>query len=215
LQRVIQTNRLKRAKGLLSIGQLWPRLLNLRQLRLRLLSLRLLLRLNRLRLLLSLWWLLRWRSPSRLLLRSPALLVDLVLDLIKEAQRLVARIARLEIVQPLLEALLLLCRLLLGEALLWLLRECLLLLGWRGLLLSRLEGLLLLRESHLGPLLERLLLLWPLLLEGWLLHGFGLGVDDPKLSVAGKGGDCLPAFVQGPHLRNPVAEVPAVQLPTT
>jgi len=144
---------------------------------------------------LLLWLLWGRRSSSRLLLLlAAALLVDLVLDLIEEAQRLVGGVARLESVQSLLEALLLRCRL--GSWLLW---ECRLLLRRRGLLLSLLKRLLLLREGLL--LLLREGLLW--LLRTLLLEGFGLRIDEPELRVAGKGGDRLSTFIQRAKLRNP------------
>jgi hypothetical protein len=162
-------------------------------------------------------WLLWWgrSSSSWLLLLAATLLVDLVLDLIEQAQRLVGGVARLESVQSLLEALLLRCRLLLllqlGSWLLLLWRECRLLLPRRGLLLSLLERLLLLRDGLLLLLLregllllllrEGLLLL--LLLRSLLLEGFGLRIDEPKLRVAGKGRDRLATFIQRSKLRNP------------
>lgn len=137
-------------------------------------------------------WLL-WRRDScwlLLLLRPVVALVDLVLDLVEQAERLVGRIAGLKAVEALLEGLLLL------------LGKLLLLLGKLLLRLSKL--LLLLREGLLLWLtrwgLRLCWLLWPLRLlllldNRLLLQRLGLRIDGSELGVAGKGGDRLPALV--------------------
>jgi hypothetical protein len=135
-----------------------------------------------------------------LLLLSVAL-VDLVLNLVEEAERLIGWIAGLEGVEALLEALLWLLLLLLGDLLLGellLLRLELLLLLRESLLLR--NGLrLLLLEGLLWPLLLKWLLLRPLLLECrllWLLWcRFGLRIDGTKLCISGKRRNRLAAFV--------------------
>ncbi len=207
MQRVVQAHGLERPEGLLPrSGQLlllWPQLTR-----------SLLLWRSSLSQLLLRWrslsqWLLWRRSLCWLLLLLPVALVDFILDLIEETQRLAGRIACLKGVQSLLEWLLLLL----------LLRECLLLLLLRKALLLLREGLLLLllrecllllpRKTLLLLLLRKCLLLLRLLLPLWwegrlrLLEGLHLRINGPELGVAGKGGDRLPSLVQRAHLGHP------------